>query len=131
MNQKEAKDLLKELQEASVPTEDMKELTKMVFDGFDKMLEDNAEKERDTSLYLFLLTSVMQNITLREAYERYMIQRENVEPAIKPTLMQRLEWEYRIRIVERDESIDIPTELWNEHVLDFFARLGKKMEIEV
>lgn len=47
------------------------ELRKLVEDSFVRMIEDGSKRKRHIIAYLYLWVSVMENITLREAFERY------------------------------------------------------------
>ena len=47
------------------------EQRKLVEDSFVRMIEDGSKRKRHIIAYLYLWVSVMENITLREAFERY------------------------------------------------------------
>lgn len=44
---------------------------KLLEDSFIRMIEDDSKRKRHIIAYLYLWVSVMENITLREAFERY------------------------------------------------------------
>ena len=47
------------------------EQRKLFEDSFVRMIEDGSKRKRHIIAYLYLWVSVMENITLREAFERY------------------------------------------------------------
>lgn len=47
------------------------EQRKLVEDSFIRMVEDDSKRKRHIIAYLYLWVSVMENITLRDAFERY------------------------------------------------------------
>jgi hypothetical protein len=47
------------------------EQRKLFEDSFIRMVEDGSKRKRHIIAYLYLWVSVMENITLREAFERY------------------------------------------------------------
>lgn len=47
------------------------EQRKLFEDSFIRMIEDDSKRKRHIIAYLYLWVSVMENITLREAFERY------------------------------------------------------------
>ena len=47
------------------------EQRKLFEDSFIRMIEDDSKRKRHIIAYLYLWVSVMENITLRDAFERY------------------------------------------------------------
>lgn len=47
------------------------EQRKLFEDSFIRMIEDGSKRKRHIIAYLYIWVSVMENITLREAFERY------------------------------------------------------------
>lgn len=60
-------DSLKKMLENSL-TDEMRKLSE---DSFIRMIEDGSKRKRHIIAYLYLWASVMENITLHDAFERY------------------------------------------------------------
>ena len=84
-------------------------------DPIRQMAEKAAKKKGDMALYLFLSTAIKENITLRQAYERYeLMENEDMQTTEHAAFTLNIEYQCDMRLVRRP-----PVTLSDQYWADF------------
>ena len=84
---------------------------------------------------MMLQVSVAENKTLREAYEKFDLKREEIMPLAerydKQNIRSYVSAEYRYKLVKFDEPRRIPNDVWRDYLTELYDMLIKKLGIEM
>ena len=135
LKDRKKKDYAEELKRLSEqPIEGMEELKKLVYDRMDKCIEEAAEYEKNVKFLMMLQVSVAENMTLREAYEKFDLKREVIMPLAerydKQNIRSYVSAEYCYKLVKFDEPHRIPNDVWRDYLTELYDMLIKKLGIE-
>lgn len=138
---KEERERFKEELELLQKEQPNKQLIESLLDSTVQMAEEIAKKEGEIAIRLYLLRAVIENITLRQAFIKYKVQRATsrdipteytegypmIEKRVKDHRLYNT-YEGYIRLVPR-EPIDELSIDWREIESDFIDFLTKGLEI--
>lgn len=109
------------------------EVWKNLYDATSEMAKEYEKAYLDAQVYWYFLQSCIEEITLKQAYERYKVVSVNEEmrqpyykecdgrSVIAPTL----EYECYFKLVSREQPLMLTNEEWGKTYIKFLGRLQK------
>ena len=124
------------------------DIVRKLCDGMSDFYQQIADKRLSAAIFLYLTVSIAEDITFKQAYEKYEVRKEgellkDPDPTryIKKNFngipyyiighrgAQYIEYECGFRLVKREQTAEIPYHLWNDIMRVISEHLIKQLKI--
>ena len=117
------------------PIKGYEELKETFCKEVDEYLEKVVEYKNNAKFFMMLQVSIAENMTLREAYEKFDLKYMLIEPIEerydKQNIRSFFSDEYRFQLVRFDKPHRISNDVWRDFLTELYASLIKKLELEI